>query len=408
MLLRRSNVTKHVYLQHQVLEFVPTSQFNAFMNSTIRSTSWVHGRPSSWQKDDAWEANLRPREISGKEWDAYKDRIKELYLQDGIMLKDVRRLIYQMHGFYATETQYKKRILCVWNFQKNIPKHKMMAMLQIQDRRQAEDNKPTMFSWHGKPVPGQKVDRSRKRFGNPAPSVACSTPSSVAYWTPRLLTPDINWSPPSPGSNENAKPAAFDSSLPRSASVPAYAASSSMSSPFFRGMDIAEQNELVAPPMQADYSFSSDMAGPDPEYHPSQHLYHTPIPEEPAEHHDPDIFTKESLAAYQPPYKAEAIEAISAYEPPYKASSGRSPELLRFLADRLEQSGDQFLNTKQHADSVAHYEMALRKREMAGTQGDKRIRVILLKLAAMNLELGNMPEASRWLEMVGELTMPVQ
>jgi hypothetical protein len=41
----------------------------------------------------------------------------------------------------------------------------MIAMLQIEHkRRQGPEKKLTLFSWHGKPVEKEKIERARKRL----------------------------------------------------------------------------------------------------------------------------------------------------------------------------------------------------------------------------------------------------
>jgi hypothetical protein len=66
----------------------------------LRELNRLNMDPSKKKYD--WEKDLRARELKGQEWEAYKGDIKTLYLTDGITLKELRRLMYERHGFYAT------------------------------------------------------------------------------------------------------------------------------------------------------------------------------------------------------------------------------------------------------------------------------------------------------------------
>jgi hypothetical protein len=49
-----------------------------------------------------WEKSLQARELKRSEWEPHKQEIKSLYLANGSSLQDIRKLMYQRHGFYAT------------------------------------------------------------------------------------------------------------------------------------------------------------------------------------------------------------------------------------------------------------------------------------------------------------------
>jgi len=66
----------------------------------LRELNRLNMDPSKKKYD--WEKDLRARELKGQEWEQYKEDIKTLYLTDGITLKELRRLMYERHGFYAT------------------------------------------------------------------------------------------------------------------------------------------------------------------------------------------------------------------------------------------------------------------------------------------------------------------
>ncbi|KAF8247240.1 hypothetical protein K440DRAFT_661540 [Wilcoxina mikolae CBS 423.85] len=103
--------------------------------------------------------------------------------------------MFERHRFYATETQYKKRISRVWNIQKNVPTDKMKKIIRIVDKRLDVEGKQTAVAWHGKPLNPDKIDRSKKRFEKTGrcrnSGSHVETPSSVTYWTPKLFTPVV-------------------------------------------------------------------------------------------------------------------------------------------------------------------------------------------------------------------------
>jgi hypothetical protein len=49
-----------------------------------------------------WEKRLQARELKESEWRPFKQEIKTLYLTEGIPLQDLRELMYDRWGFYAT------------------------------------------------------------------------------------------------------------------------------------------------------------------------------------------------------------------------------------------------------------------------------------------------------------------
>jgi hypothetical protein len=47
--------------------------------------------------------------------------------------------------------------------EKNVDSKRMEAIVQIQKRRREDENKETEFSYRGRPVPQDKIDRRQKR-----------------------------------------------------------------------------------------------------------------------------------------------------------------------------------------------------------------------------------------------------
>ncbi|CUS14517.1 unnamed protein product, partial [Tuber aestivum] len=139
----------------------------------------------------SWESKFRPREIAAWEWEKVRDVFEELYIEQGQTLKMIRQHLAEEHGFYANETQYKKKIR-KWDIQKNLSRDKMVAIVQLLDHRTAE-GLSTMFSFNGKELSHERIDRSRKRFNLPGPDVPIEGEiqyeiEGVEYWDPEADT----------------------------------------------------------------------------------------------------------------------------------------------------------------------------------------------------------------------------
>ncbi|KAK3339691.1 Clr5 domain-containing protein [Lasiosphaeria hispida] len=105
-----------------------------------------------------------PRRIQparDEDWEPFKEAITQLYWTEEGRLREVMNIMQAVHNFCATEKQYRTRFK-KWNLEKNINSKRMKAMVGIQKRRQ-ENGKGTEFSFHGRPVPQEKIDRWQKR-----------------------------------------------------------------------------------------------------------------------------------------------------------------------------------------------------------------------------------------------------
>ena len=136
----------------------------------------------------SWESNFRTREIAAQEWEDIRDVFEDLYIEQGQTLKMIRQHLAEDYGFYAkyvlslfpvfvpsavanspSETQYKKKIR-KWDIQKNLSRDKMVAIVRLLDHRTVRGLR-TMFTFNGKPLSHERIDRSRKRFNLPGPDV---------------------------------------------------------------------------------------------------------------------------------------------------------------------------------------------------------------------------------------------
>ncbi|PUU80632.1 hypothetical protein B9Z19DRAFT_1044353 [Tuber borchii] len=135
----------------------------------------------------SWESNFRTREIAAHEWEDIRDVFEDLYIEQGQTLKMIRQHLAEDYGFYANETQYKKKIR-KWDIQKNLSRDKMVAIVRLLDHRTVKGLR-TMFSFNGKPLSHERIDRSRKRFNLPGPDVPIEGEihyeiEGVEYWDP--------------------------------------------------------------------------------------------------------------------------------------------------------------------------------------------------------------------------------
>ncbi|KAF8241506.1 TPR-like protein [Wilcoxina mikolae CBS 423.85] len=133
--------------------------------------------------------SLRPTWVGEEAWDDYRDIIEGLYEDN--TLDGVRTIMEEVYNFRMTVQQYKNRI----NVKKNIPKPKMVKMLQRQDKRKAE-GKDSIFTFHGRPVASSRLATARARpdVGRALQAAGDLSPQSDI----ECLTPYIPNSPPEP------------------------------------------------------------------------------------------------------------------------------------------------------------------------------------------------------------------
>ncbi|KAG0638873.1 hypothetical protein HOY80DRAFT_1046644 [Tuber brumale] len=138
----------------------------------------------------SWESRFRTREIAACEWEGIRGVFEDLYIEQGQTLKMIRQHLAEEYGFYANETQYKKKIR-KWDIQKNLSRDKMVAIVRLLDHRTAQ-GLCTTFSFNGKPLSHERIDRSRKRFNLPGPDVPIEGEidyeiEGVEYWDPKAV-----------------------------------------------------------------------------------------------------------------------------------------------------------------------------------------------------------------------------
>ncbi|KAL5336712.1 Clr5 domain-containing protein [Aspergillus crustosus] len=177
-------------------------------------------------------ALFRPRR--GEDWNKFRPFIEQLYRDDQLKLRDVKRIMEREHRFVASivilslvlmfslaslpllcarrpqivtcllpylktqllcfEKQYKDR-LAAWNIRKNIKAKEVNIMIRKQQKRAAR-GKQTVFRVAGQKVDTKRIARFVRRYGpnsdsnEPRPiephrdSPEPATPSDMSYYTP--------------------------------------------------------------------------------------------------------------------------------------------------------------------------------------------------------------------------------
>lgn len=183
------------------------------MEGSIPSSSLSTPTPTS-SSSPAAPSLFRPRR--SEDWNKFRPIIEQLYRDDQLKLKDVKRIMERNHSFVASEKQYKDR-LAAWNIRKNIKAKEVNIMIRKQQKRAAR-GKQTVFRVAGQKVDTKRIARFVRRYGTnwdnnePRPvephrdSPDPSTPSDMSYYTPE---PDERATTLSPHPDNHVHP--FDS-----------------------------------------------------------------------------------------------------------------------------------------------------------------------------------------------------
>lgn len=195
------------------------------MEGSIPSSSLSTPTPTS-SSSPAAPSLFRPRR--SEDWNKFRPIIEQLYRDDQLKLKDVKRIMERNHSFVASEKQYKDR-LAAWNIRKNIKAKEVNIMIRKQQKRAAR-GKQTVFRVAGQKVDTKRIARFVRRYGTnwdnnePRPvephrdSPDPSTPSDMSYYTPE---PDERATTLSPHPDNHVHPYSIpDSELDETKSLP--------------------------------------------------------------------------------------------------------------------------------------------------------------------------------------------
>ncbi|KAF4635915.1 hypothetical protein G7Y89_g2195 [Cudoniella acicularis] len=127
------------------------------------------------------------REYTLAEWEAHREWFTDFYVGKDMKLPEVQKTMVSVHGFYATERQYKRKIKA-WKLDKNIKEADMKIMLEKQLKRKRVEGKDTEFQLNGRAVPSQKMARFSQRKGLTEDEIMLEqipTPGYISYQTPK-------------------------------------------------------------------------------------------------------------------------------------------------------------------------------------------------------------------------------
>ena len=94
-------------------------------------------------------------------WDKYREIVEQLYVEEDKSLPTVIEELKRIHGFSATERQYKRKI-SEWHLDKNVKDDEMRAIIATQESRLRE-GKQSSFFIRGRQVDPLKIRRFVRR-----------------------------------------------------------------------------------------------------------------------------------------------------------------------------------------------------------------------------------------------------
>ncbi|KAJ6178128.1 hypothetical protein N7519_008589 [Penicillium mononematosum] len=143
---------------------------------------------------------FRPRRSD--DWHEYREIIEQLYRNDQLKLRDVKRIMERDYKFFASEKQYKDR-LAAWHVRKNIKAKEVHLMLRKQQKRAAQ-GKQTAFRVNGQNVDPKRIARFVRRYGTSWDTNRDKKPETEPQ-SPEPQTPsDMTCYTPPPSDEHNA------------------------------------------------------------------------------------------------------------------------------------------------------------------------------------------------------------
>ncbi|KAL8713832.1 MAG: hypothetical protein Q9225_006682 [Loekoesia sp. 1 TL-2023] len=123
------------------------------------------------------------------DWNAYKDTIKELYIDQNKSLPETMEAMNERYSFNASQKLYKTKFK-EWNWQKNLPTDTALKMAEKAKRRKREEGKDTVFSFGGRVWEDHRVENTLARTKKPKVTIDLTDvpiPEGVSYKTPKAL-----------------------------------------------------------------------------------------------------------------------------------------------------------------------------------------------------------------------------
>ncbi|KAI4280424.1 MAG: hypothetical protein L6R38_004469 [Xanthoria sp. 2 TBL-2021] len=123
------------------------------------------------------------------DWNAHKDTIKKLYLDQNKSLSETIEAMKEQYSFDASQRLYKTKFK-EWNWQKNLSTDTALKMMEKSKRRKREEDKDTVFSFGGRVWDSHRVESTLVRTKKSTATIDLtnvSTPEGVSYKTPKAL-----------------------------------------------------------------------------------------------------------------------------------------------------------------------------------------------------------------------------
>ncbi|RBR18364.1 uncharacterized protein FIESC28_06137 [Fusarium coffeatum] len=136
----------------------------------------------------------RALRIPDTRWEAHKETIQSLYLEQNKTVDEIISFMAENHQFYASKKQYIRKVTVNWKLRKNTKKEEWEQASALILKRKAE-GKMTQLTIHGKIIPDKRSKRETRRY---APKDTLESPvlphiESVAVQTPPTLHQDITY-----------------------------------------------------------------------------------------------------------------------------------------------------------------------------------------------------------------------
>ncbi|KAM0297386.1 hypothetical protein ACHAPM_009512 [Fusarium culmorum] len=123
--------------------------------------------------------------IPHEQWEAYRDVIKTLYLEQNKTIKEIGKFMSENYQFYATEKQYIRKVTVNWKLRKNTKKEEWEQASALVLKRKVA-GKPTELTIHGKIIPDKKRKKETRRY---APKNLVGSPTFTVLETVVARTP---------------------------------------------------------------------------------------------------------------------------------------------------------------------------------------------------------------------------
>ncbi|KAL8777117.1 MAG: hypothetical protein Q9213_007998 [Squamulea squamosa] len=123
------------------------------------------------------------------DWNAFKETIKELYINQNKSLPETMDAMNKQYSFNASQKLYKNKFR-EWKWQKNLSTDTALRMAEMAKRRKREEGKDTVFTFGGRVLESDRIENTLLRTKKPKVTIDLTdvpTPEGVSYKTPKAL-----------------------------------------------------------------------------------------------------------------------------------------------------------------------------------------------------------------------------